>query len=147
MSRRELKSLQIETTEWIRSGRTQQAMDDTVGDSLADELRRLEAELAEAREAIASKDGELGDLRSQVDEAKAETLPNECGCWSSSWRASVSRRNCSICVLSRSYARSISRRSSERRTPWMRSASRCRRGSRTLRTAATRKRSSSRNAF
>ena len=47
-------------------------MDDTVGDSLADKLRRLEWELAEAREAIASKDGELGDLRSQVDEAKAE---------------------------------------------------------------------------
>ena len=48
-------------------------MVDTNGDSLADKLRRLEAELAEAHEAIASKDGELGDLRSRVDEAKAET--------------------------------------------------------------------------
>ena len=48
-------------------------MADTNGDSLAEQLRRLETELAEAREAIASKDGELVDLRSQVDEAKAET--------------------------------------------------------------------------
>ena len=43
------------------------------GAELADKVRSLETGLAEAREAIASKDGELEDLRSQINEAKAES--------------------------------------------------------------------------
>ena len=42
------------------------------GTELAERVQGLEAKLAEAREAITLKDGELEDLRSQVDEARAE---------------------------------------------------------------------------
>ena len=74
MSRRELKSLQVENTELTtgnRSGKTRQVMNG--GTELADKVRSLETELAEAREAITSKDGELEDLRSQINEARAES--------------------------------------------------------------------------
>ena len=73
MSCRELKSLRIESTELTtgnRSGKTRRVMNG--GTELADRVRSLETELASAREAIASKDGKLEDLRSRVDEAKAE---------------------------------------------------------------------------
>ena len=43
------------------------------GAELADEVRSLETELAEARGAISSNDGELEDLRSQITKAKAES--------------------------------------------------------------------------
>ena len=42
------------------------------GTELAERVRGLEAKLVEARKAITLKDGELEDLRSQVDEARAE---------------------------------------------------------------------------
>ena len=74
MSRRELKALQVENTELTtgnRSGRTRGVMDG--GAELADKVRSLEAELAEVRETIVSKDEELDNLRSQLNEAKAES--------------------------------------------------------------------------
>ena len=74
MTRRELKALQVEATELTtgnRSGKTRKVMDG--GAELAEKVRSLEAELAEARGEIASKDGELEDLRSQLDEVKAES--------------------------------------------------------------------------
>ena len=64
---------------------------------LADKVKSLETELAEARDAIASKDGELEDLnyvpnltrlKQKVPEHNMK-LPKRYGCWSSSWRASV----------------------------------------------------------
>ena len=39
---------------------------------LAEKVRSVKTELAEAREAITSRDGELEDLCSQVNEVKAE---------------------------------------------------------------------------
>ena len=74
MSRRELKSLQVENTELTtgnRSGKTRQVMNG--GTELADKVRSLGTELAEAREVITSKGGELEDLRSQINEARAES--------------------------------------------------------------------------
>ena len=56
MSRRELKALQVETTELTignRSGRTRKVMDG--GAELAEKVRSLETELAEAHGKIASK--------------------------------------------------------------------------------------------
>ena len=40
------------------------------GTDLADKVRSLEAELARAREAITTKDGELVDLHHEVNKAK-----------------------------------------------------------------------------
>ena len=74
MSRRELKSLQVENTELTtgtRSGKTRRVMDGET--DLADKVRSLETDLAKARGAIVSKDGELESLRSRIDEAKAES--------------------------------------------------------------------------
>ena len=74
MSRRELKALQVENTELTtgnRSGRARRGMNG--GTELADKVRSLETKLAEAHDAIASKDGELEDLRSEFNEAKAES--------------------------------------------------------------------------
>ena len=66
MSRRELKALQVETTELTignRSGKTRKVMDG--GAELAEKVRSLEAELAKARGEIASKDGKLEDSTRQ----------------------------------------------------------------------------------
>ena len=68
MSRRELQSLHAESVELTtgnRSGKTRRVMDG--GTELAERVGGLEAKLVEACE-----DGELEDLRSQVDEARAE---------------------------------------------------------------------------
>ena len=81
MSRRELKALQVENTELTTGNRSRRVMN---GD-------KFRTELAKARD---SKDDELKDLHSKLNEAKAESdLPKMYGCWSSRWRESVYRRS------------------------------------------------------
>ena len=73
MSCRKLKSLQVESIELTTgncSGKARRVMDGVT--ELAEKVQRLKNELAEAHEAITSRDGKLEDLHSQVDEAKAE---------------------------------------------------------------------------